>query len=75
MYQKSSENCNSSNDPIRSRSNDENTEILIDSDNEDELTSSGISEDEDEDEENMSTENNCQEGKHNFFPHKNENIF
>ena len=59
MYQKNSENCNSSIDPIRSRLNDENTEIVIDdTDNEDELTSSGISEDEDEEE-----ENHFQEGK------------
>ncbi len=63
MYQNNSENCNSSNDPIRSRLNDENTEIVIDdTDNEDEMTSSGISEDEDEEE-----EINFQEGKTIFF--------
>jgi hypothetical protein len=48
MSKKTSEDCRSSRDPCCSRTNDENTQILIDSDNEDEFTSSGISEDEEE---------------------------
>ena len=37
--------------------NDESTQVLIDSDNEEDCTSSGISEDEDDE-----VEKNCQEG-------------
>jgi len=50
--------------------NDENTQVLIDTDNEEEFTSSGVSEDDDEEEEeeeNMSSENNLEEGKILFF--------
>ena len=50
MSKKTSEDCRSSRDPCCSRMNDENTQILIDSDNEDEFTSSGISEEEEEEE-------------------------
>ncbi len=51
---------------------DENTQVLIDTDNEEEFTSSGVSEDdedeeEEEEEENMSSENNLEEGKIPFF--------
>ncbi len=48
---------------------DENTQVLIDTDNEEEFTSSGVSEDDDEEEEeeNMSSENNLEEGKIRFF--------
>ena len=48
--------------------NDENTQVLTDTDNEEEFTSSGVSEDdevevEDDEEENMSSENHFEEGK------------
>ncbi|CAF4016621.1 unnamed protein product [Rotaria sp. Silwood2] len=48
--------------------NDENTEVLINSDNEEEFSSSELSDDEEEEEEeeNMSSENSFQKGKNNI---------